>query len=344
MAASVTLPTPVARPLADRHGRVADDLRISLTERCNLRCTYCMPAEGLPLAPDESLMTREEIARFTRIAVRDLGVRSVRLTGGEPLLRRDLIEIVGDLAELDVDLSLTTNAVGLANRAEALVAAGLQRINVSLDTLDPTHAQLLSRRSLLPRVLEGIDAAESAGLAPIKINAVLMPGINDGEDAAELLEWCLGRDFELRFIEQMPLDADRVWDARTFVPAARVREILADAGYRLRPHPAPREGAPAERFEVLGEDDATRGTIGIIASISEPFCADCRRTRLTSQGTIRHCLFARTETDLLGPMRGGADDDAIAELWREAMWGKPAGHGIDENFEAPARSMSQIGG
>lgn len=344
MAETVALADPLKGPLADRHGRVADDLRISLTERCNLRCTYCMPAEGLPLAPDDALMTRSEIARLATIAVRDLGVRSIRLTGGEPLLRRDLVEIVGDLAPLDVDLSLTTNAVGLASRAQALADAGLERINISLDTLDPAHAQLLSRRSLLPRVLEGIDAAEAAGLTPIKINAVLMPGVNDGEDAVQLLQWCLERGFELRFIEQMPLDADRTWDHSTFITAAKVRDLLEERGVRLRPHPAPREGAPAERFDVFDSQGAHQGTIGIIASISEPFCADCRRTRLTAEGTVRHCLFARTETDLLGPLRQGASDDDIGAVWREAMWGKPAAHGIDADFVAPERSMSQIGG
>ncbi|RLV56967.1 GTP 3',8-cyclase MoaA [Aeromicrobium phragmitis] len=343
MSPSVVTPS-AGTGLLDAHGRVADDLRISLTERCNLRCTYCMPAEGLPLAPDDALMTRSEIARLATLAVRELGVRSIRLTGGEPLLRRDLVEIVGDLAPLDVDLSLTTNAVGLASRAQALADAGLERINISLDTLDPTHAQLLSRRSLLPRVLEGIDAAEAAGLTPIKINAVLMPGVNDGDDAVELLEWCLGRDFELRFIEQMPLDADRTWDHSTFVTAAQVRTLLEERGVALRPHPAPRDGAPAERFDVYAADGTRRGTIGIIASISEPFCADCRRTRLTAEGTVRHCLFARTETDLLGPLRDGAGDAELAELWRTAMWGKPAAHGIDASFVAPERSMSQIGG
>jgi len=342
MAGSVTRATPL--PLIDRYGRTADDLRISLTERCNLRCTYCMPAEGLAWAPDDALMTRSEIARLARLAVEDLGIRSIRLTGGEPLLRRELVEIVGDLAMLDVDLSLTTNAVGLAGRAEPLAAAGLRRINISLDTLDPVHAELLSRRSLLPRVMEGIDAAEAAGLAPIKINAVLMPGVNDGEDALQLVDWCLNRGFELRFIEQMPLDADRRWDVATFVKAAVVRELLAAGGVRLTPHPAPRDGAPAERFDVLDDRGRKRGVIGIIASISEPFCADCRRTRLTAQGTVRNCLFSRTETDLLGPLREGASDATIAELWREAMWGKAAGHGIDREFVAPSRSMSQIGG
>ncbi|GAA1709006.1 GTP 3',8-cyclase MoaA [Isoptericola hypogeus] len=346
---------PATGALVDSFGRVATDLRVSLTDRCNLRCTYCMPAEGLPTLPKDSVMTREEIVRLVGIATRDLGVRQVRFTGGEPLLRRDLVEIVADCAALPVrpELSLTTNAVGLDARAARLRDAGLDRVNVSLDTLDPDTFATLARRPFLERTLAGIAAAADV-FDVVKINAVLVRGVNL-DHAADLLSWCLERGFELRFIEQMPLDADHAWDRAAMVTAAEVRGLLGER-FTLEPDDEPRDGAPAERFVVRspggragGRRGERLGRVGIIASVTEPFCGDCRRTRLTAEGGVRDCLFAHTETDLLGPLRAGAGDHVLADLWRGAMWGKAAGHGMsdtgfDEGFEQPERTMSAIGG
>jgi cyclic pyranopterin phosphate synthase len=338
-----------ASGLVDSWGRVATDLRISLTDRCNLRCTYCMPAEGLPFAPASQLLQADEIARLAGIAVRELGVRQVRFTGGEPLLRKDLVDIVASVAALRPrpEISLTTNAIGLASRASALAAAGLDRINVSLDTVHAATFLEVTRRPFLQRVLDGIDAAAAAGLSPVKINAVLLRGINDGQ-AVELLEWCLARGHQLRFIEQMPLDADHSWDRATMVTAAEVRESLGTA-FELTPTAESRDGAPAELFDVF-DAGGLRGRVGIIASVTESFCADCRRTRLTSEGAVRSCLFSHEEVNLLDAVRSGATDAAIADLWRSAMWAKPSGHGLDagtfatDAFVQPVRTMSAIGG
>jgi cyclic pyranopterin phosphate synthase len=360
-------PSLPARPssttgLLDRHGRVATDLRVSLTDRCNLRCTYCMPADGLPWLDRQQALTADEVVRLVTIAVVDLGVRQVRFTGGEPLLRKDLLEIVERCAAIDPrpELSLTTNAIGLAERAEALAAAGLDRVNVSLDSLHAQTFAEITRRPFLARVLEGVDAAARAGLGPVKINAVLLPGVNDHE-APDLVAWALREGHELRFIEQMPLDADHTWNRDSMVTADDVRSRLAER-FALSPVDEPRDGAPAERFRAVslpgaagggadgrggeGPDPAPlSGTIGIIASVTEPFCGDCRRTRLTAEGSVRSCLFSHTETDLRGLLRDGADDRAIADRWRDAMWAKPAGHGLDDpSFVQPARSMSAIGG
>ncbi|MGC5167895.1 GTP 3',8-cyclase MoaA [Luteimicrobium sp. DT211] len=349
------LPTdrPDAPGLVDRFDRAATDLRVSLTDRCNLRCTYCMPAEGLPTLPRDAVMTREEIVRLVGIATRDLEVRQVRFTGGEPLLRGDLVEIVRDCAALPdrPELSLTTNAVGLDHRARALRDAGLDRVNVSLDTLDPDTFATMARRPFLERTLAGLAAAAEV-FDVVKVNAVLVHGVN-AEHAADLLTWCLERGFELRFIEQMPLDADHSWSRTSMVTAAQVRDLLAER-FTLVPDDAPRDGAPAERFAVLtrgpgggsGQAATPRlGTVGIIASVTEPFCADCRRTRLTAEGGVRSCLFAHTETDLLGPLRAGASDSELADAWRTAMWGKGAGHGMSApGFTQPERTMSAIGG
>jgi cyclic pyranopterin phosphate synthase len=348
---AVTLPSerPAASGLLDRFGREATDLRISLTDRCNLRCTYCMPAEGLPFLAPPALMSLDEITRFARIAVTEFGVRQVRFTGGEPLLRKDLVEIIRSVAALDPrpEISLTTNAIGLSSRATALAEAGLDRINVSLDSIHPDTFAAITRRPFLDRVLAGIDAVRAAGLRSTKINAVLMPGINDHQ-GVELLEWALAGGHQLRFIEQMPLDADHTWERESMITAAQIREKLADR-YLLTPDDAPRDGAPAELFQVReradGPDGPVLGLVGIIASVSEPFCADCRRTRLTAEGAVRSCLFSHTETDLLGPLRAGADDTELADLWRGAMWAKPSGHRMNEaGFAQPDRPMSAIGG
>lgn len=330
--------------LVDRFGRVASDLRVSLTDRCNLRCTYCMPADGIDPTPNALLLTGAEVTRLVRIAVERLDVTAVRFTGGEPLLRHDLVDIVADAAALRPlpDLALTTNAVGLAERAADLAAAGLHRVNVSLDSVDPDTYADLTRRPLLHRALAGIDAALAAGLA-VKLNAVLVPGVNEAE-APDLLAWALARGVELRFIEQMPLGGDRSWHPRDVVSAARTRDLLAER-FTLAPHTEPRAGAPAERYEVRSPAGARLGTVGIIASVTESFCGDCRRTRLTADGAVRDCLFAHDETPLRDLLRAGADDETLAEMWRAAMWRKRAGHGIDDPaFRQPERPMSAIGG
>jgi cyclic pyranopterin phosphate synthase len=308
-----------------------------------------MPAEGLPSAPLASQMRADEIARLAGIAVRQLGVRQVRFTGGEPLLRGDLTDIIACVAALSPrpEISLTTNAIGLSSRASALATAGLDRINVSLDTVHAATFLEVTRRPFLSRVLEGINAAAQAGLRPIKINAVLLRGVNDAE-APELLEWCLERGHELRFIEQMPLDADRAWDRTGMVTAADVRALLSQR-FSLSLTNEPRDGAPADVYDVF-EGSQHRGRVGIIASVTESFCADCRRTRLTSEGSVRSCLFSHQEVDLLSALRRGASDDDLAELWRDAMWAKPSGHGLNaggfatDAFVQPERTMSAIGG
>ncbi len=332
---------PESQALIDSHGRAATDLRISLTDRCNLRCTYCMPAEGLDWMPTEALLTREELGRLVRIAVRTLGVNELRFTGGEPLLRGDLHGIIADAAALQPrpEISLTTNGLGLVRKAASLRAAGLDRVNVSLDTVRPELFHQITRRDRLPDVLAGMRAAADAGLAPVKVNAVLMRGLNDTH-APELLEFCLTHGYELRIIEQMPLDAQHGWQRDQMVTA---EEILASlrTRYTLTPETAPRGAAPAERWLV----DGGPGTVGVIASVTRPFCGDCDRTRLTADGQIRNCLFASGETDLRGLLRDGADDDAIAQRWQDAMWGKLPGHGInDPSFLQPTRPMSAIGG
>jgi cyclic pyranopterin phosphate synthase len=345
-----SLPDVSDRPdtpaLADRFGRAATDLRLSLTDFCNLRCTYCMPESGMVFLKKDQLLSVEEIVRLVRIGVERLGIEQVRFTGGEPLTRPDLEEIIAGVAALErrPDISLTTNAIGLDHRAGPLRRAGLDRINVSLDSVVSETFERLSRRPLLHRVLAGIDGARAAGLDPIKVNAVLMPGINDHE-LPDLLDWCLERDLQLRVIEQMPLDADHLWDRGAMITAQDVHEMLAPR-YALTPVAEPRDGAPAELFEVADRTTGRhRGRVGIIASVTRPFCADCRRTRLTAEGRVRTCLFSREETDLRTALRSGADDEAIARIWRAAQWGKKAGHGMDRaDFVQPERPMSAIGG
>ncbi|KHL00807.1 GTP 3',8-cyclase MoaA [Sinomonas humi] len=350
----MTVERPAFEGLRDRFGRVATDLRLSLTDKCNLRCSYCMPEEGLAWLSKQAVLSAEEIVRIVGIGVDRLGVRELRLTGGEPLVRADVVEIVAALraAHPDLPIALTTNAVGLTAKAAPLKAAGLTRINISLDTLHPETFAQLTRRPFFDRVLAGIEAADAAELGPIKINAVLMRGINDG-DGAELLEWCLERGYELRFIEQMPLDADHGWTREGMITASEIRDRLSE-GFTLSPDPRERDGAPAERFEVRPRNaaagDPPLGTVGIIASVTEPFCADCKRTRITAEGKVMSCLFSREEVDLRDLLRGGADDDEIAARWQDAMWVKPRAHGMGHvglgapDFVQPDRSMSAIGG
>jgi GTP 3',8-cyclase len=333
--------------LVDRYGRLATDLRVSLTDRCNLRCTYCMPPEGLPWLPTPDLLTDAEVVRLVGLAVQRLGVTEVRFTGGEPLLRPGLVGIIAATAELRPRprISLTTNAIGLARLAAPLAAAGLDRINVSLDTLDPERFVRLAYRRRLPDVLDGLAAATAAGLTPVKLNAVLVRGINDDE-AASLLGYALEHGYEMRYIEQMPLDAGHTWRRDQMVTA---EEILAQlrAAYTLLPDPTERGGAPAETWLVDGHRalDGRAARVGVIASVSQPFCAACDRTRLTADGAVRSCLFSQEETSLRDAMRSGAGDDELARLWCETMWAKLPGHGInDPKFLQPVRPMSAIGG
>ena len=330
--------------LADAYGRVATDLRVSLTDRCNLRCAYCMPPEGLDWLPGADVLTDEEMVRLITIGVERLGITTVRLTGGEPLLRKNLELLVADIAALSPapEIALTTNGIGLAARAEKLAVAGLKRINISLDTLDPETFVRLSRRRRLPDVLAGIAAARAAGLNPVKINTVLMRGINDHE-AFDLLRWAMSEQVQLRFIEQMPLDPQHGWKRDEMITADEIRQRLSQHVELVEdPEDARTRGsAPAELFRVAG----TGYSVGIIASVSKPFCGACDRVRLTADGQIRNCLFARTESDLRTPLRSGASEEEIADRWVAAVASKQPGHGInDPSFLQPERPMSAIGG
>lgn len=337
-------PSTTGRPdvagLVDRFGRTARDLRISVTEKCSLRCTYCMPEQGLPNIPRENLLTATEIARLVGIGVRDLGVHDIRFTGGEPLMRADLAEIVARSSEVagNASISLTTNGIGLDKRVAELVVAGLTRINISLDTVDRDHYARLTRRDRLPAVFAGIEAAKAAGLTPLKINAVLMRDTLAG--AADLLEWAITNGVRLRFIEQMPLDADEAWARDNMVDASELLGVLGDR-FELTAPGREDPSSPAEEWLVNGGP----ATVGIIASVTRSFCEACDRTRVTAEGTVRSCLFGDDETDLRALLRGGADDSTIADWWRAAMWGKQAGHGMERaDFVRPQRSMGAIGG
>lgn len=332
---------PTRGPLLDTYGRVARDLRVSLTDRCNLRCTYCMPAEGLDWLPGDDLLAPEELSRLLTIAVTRLGITGVRFTGGEPLVSRNLEGAIAMATSLHPrpKTAVTTNGIGLARRAVGLKAAGLDRVNVSLDTVDAERFARITRRDRLSDVLEGLSAAADAGLTPVKVNAVLDP-VTGLDDAVSLLRFCLDHGYQLRIIEQMPLDAGHRWQRDKTVAADQIMAALLKH-FDLVPDTTPRGSAPAELWRV----DGGPGTVGVIASVSDAFCGTCDRTRLTADGQVRSCLFSREETDLRGLMRRGADDDAIEAAWRAAMWAKPAGHGInDPGFEQPDRPMSAIGG
>ena len=325
--------------LLDRFGRIGRDLRVSVTDRCNLRCTYCMPAEGLDWMAKPEMLDDDELVRVVGVMV-GLGVTNVRLTGGEPILRRSLVDVVGRIAGLEPRprIAMTTNGIGLDRLAAPLAAAGLDRVNISLDTQDPQAFKELTRRDRFRDVEAGLKAAADAGLTPVKVNAVAMRGVND-TSVADLLQWCLDRGYELRFIEQMPLDAQHAWDRSLMVSQA---EILGRLGERFTLTPAEQRGsAPAELFLVDGGPQ----TVGVIASVSAPFCAACDRVRLTADGQLRNCLFSRSEIDLRGPLRDGATDEQLADLVVGEMWAKKAGHGIDRpDFTQPDRPMSAIGG
>jgi GTP 3',8-cyclase len=345
-------------PLIDPFGRRVTDLRVSITDRCNLRCTYCMPEEGMQWLPRDDLLTYEEQARIVRVCVDRYGFESVRITGGEPLVRAHVTRLIGMLAPLGVDIALTTNGVKLAEAAHDLAAAGLTRINVSLDSLRPNAFAALTRRDDLPRVLAGVDAALDAGLHPVKINCVVMRGVNDHE-VVDLAAYGRAKGVGVRFIEFMPLDAQGDWNEDLVVPAAEILERI-DAVFPLAD--PPRKGAgtghvePAERFRFA---DGI-GDVGVIASVTAPFCEQCDRIRVTAEGKLRTCLFALEEFDLRailrddglraeGPSDDDADDDGVddrlaAEIER-AVATKWAGHRIGQvDFVRPGRSMSQIGG
>ncbi|WP_031464714.1 GTP 3',8-cyclase MoaA [Sciscionella sediminilitoris] len=335
------VPRPQTPELVDQFGRVATDLRVSLTDRCNLRCTYCMPAEGLDWMPKPELLDTGELIRLLRIAVTELGITDIRFTGGEPLLRKDIEEVIAATAVLPNPprTSITSNGIGLARRAAKLAEAGLDRVNISLDSLDPETFTRITRRDRLRHVLDGLAASAAAGLLPVKVNAVLLRGINDHE-APALLRFCLEHGYRLRFIEQMPLDPQHGWSRGDMVTASEILDRLG-AEFSLTAADRQRGSAPAERWLV----DGGPGDVGVIASVTRPFCAGCDRTRLTADGQMRTCLFAAGETDLRGLLRGGASDEEIAERWRLAMWGKLAGHEINSaGFAQPLRPMSSIGG
>jgi len=337
----VTPPSTTAGALVDAFGRIATDLRVSLTDRCNLRCTYCMPAEGLTWLPKPELLTDDELVRLVRIAV-GLGVTNVRLTGGEPLLRGGLTALVARLAALRPRprLALTTNGLGLDKLAAPLAAAGLDRVNVSLDTVDRAAFETLTRRDRMDDVVKGLAAAAAAGLTPVKVNAVAMRGVNL-DSAPDLLAWCLERGYELRYIEQMPLDAQHEWDRAAMVTQVEVLERLSTRFTLTPTGERVRGSAPAETWLV----DGGPAVVGVIASVSQPFCGACDRVRLTADGQLRSCLFSRTEDDLRGPMRAGATDDELGAQMVRLMAAKKAGHGIDDpSFLQPDRPMSAIGG
>lgn len=328
--------------LADSYGRVATDLRVSLTDRCNLRCTYCMPPEGLDWLPAPAQLTDDELIRLLSIVVRRLGITEIRFTGGEPLLRRGLVDIVARTAALEPrpEISLTTNGIGLARLAGPLHQAGLNRINVSLDTLDPQTFVALAKRDRLADVLAGLAAAAASDLAPVKVNGVLMRGVNDHE-AVDLLRYCLEHGYEMRFIEQMPLDPQHGWSRSGMVTADEILATLSAEFSLTSDDPDQRGSAPAESFLV----DGGPARVGVIGSVTRPFCGACDRVRLTSDGQVRNCLFARQESDLRTPLRAGADDDELMRRWQLAVAGKLPGHGInDPGFLQPARPMSAIGG
>nr|WP_283251515.1 GTP 3',8-cyclase MoaA [Aeromicrobium duanguangcaii] len=323
--------------LVDGFGRVHRDLRISLTDKCSLRCTYCMPAEGVPWIERDSILTTDEIERVARVCV-SLGVTTIRLTGGEPLVRKDAVEVVRRLAALGPEVSMTTNGLRLAELAVPLREAGLTRLNISIDTLDAERFATLTRRDRLGDVLAGIEAAREAGFTPLKLNAVAMRGVNDDE-LVDLVEFARGAGAQMRFIEQMPLDAGHTWDRAAMVPGAEILQTLRTR-FDLEPV-AGRGSSPADLWTI----DGGPATVGVIASVTAPFCAACDRIRITADGHVRNCLFARDESDLVPVLRGGGTDADLARIFESSIAAKRAGHGIDSpTFVQPTRPMSAIGG
>lgn len=333
--------------LVDRFGRVHRDLRISLTDRCSLRCTYCMPEQGVEWLAKSSILTTDEIVRVAEVLA-SLGIVEVRLTGGEPLLRRDIVDVVRRISAIEgvsgpLEVSMTTNGLKLPELADPLRDAGLTRVNISIDTLRPDRFAELTRRDRLDDVLDGIRAARRAGFSPLKLNAVPMRGVNDDE-LVDLVQFAIDNGAQMRFIEQMPLDAGHTWSRTEMVAADEILDRLTRR-FTLTPI-GERGSSPAQDYLV----DGGPTTVGLIASVSAPFCGACDRVRLTADGQLRNCLFAREESDLLPLLRGShgrgpADDDALADLLRRSIAGKRAGHGIDDpGFLQPQRPMSAIGG
>ena len=326
--------------LVDPHGRTVRDLRISVTDRCNLRCTYCMPEEGMRWLPREDLLSFEELERVARVCVERFGFTGLRLTGGEPTVRADLPVLVDKLARLgdgSHDLALTTNGTTLGLLAGPLAAAGLRRVTVSLDSLHPDRFAALARRDRLAQVLDGVDAALTAGLRPVKLNVVLVRGVNDDE-IVDLARFGRERGATVRFIEWMPLDGGHTWGADRVVPSA---EVVATVAAVWPLEPLERGSAPAARWRYA--DGA--GEVGVVGSVTDPFCSTCDRIRLSAEGMLRACLFAHREADLRAVLRAGGDDDAVAAAIRAEVGTKWAGHAIGNvSFRQPARAMSQIGG
>lgn len=337
-APKATVAATAGGPLVDRYGRVARDLRISITDRCDLRCTYCMPAEGLAWLPADEQLTFDEVVYLAEVFV-DAGIDAVRLTGGEPLVRPGVPDLVERLAGLGLrDLSLTTNGTALARHAHALARAGLDRVNVSLDSLVRHRFAEMTRRDALDRVLDGIDAARAAGLDPVKVNCVVVAGENDDE-VLDFVDFARRTGCEVRFIENMPIGGGDPWSTEAVLPAARLVERV-EGHHLLVPEPRGSEPAATYRFA-----DGSPGRVGVIASVTEPFCGDCDRLRLTSDGQLRTCLFAHDETDLRTPLRSGADAAELAGRIRAAVGDKGPGHAIGRpQFEQPVRVMSRIGG
>ncbi|HEY4867608.1 MAG TPA: GTP 3',8-cyclase MoaA [Candidatus Dormibacteraeota bacterium] len=331
----------MASVLRDSYGRIADDLRVSVTDRCNFRCIYCMPAEGLKWLARGDILRFEEIVRLARIFVRRYGVRTIRLTGGEPLVRVHIEELVGMINELDpsLDITMTTNGVLLRDKAKVLAEAGLKRVNISLDTLHIDRFQEIARRDAFARTMEGIQAAEDAGLRPIKLNMVVMKGKNDDE-VVDFAGLARRKGYEVRFIEFMPLDGEEIWSNDMVVPSRRILEQIEDQ-FPLVPVPPKRPG-PSSDYQFA---DGAPGGVGFISSVSQAFCSTCNRIRLTAEGGLRTCLFSLSETPLRDLMRGGASDDHLCRVIEKAVWLKEEGHLINqEGFVRPSKSMSQIGG
>ena len=330
---------PAAGPLLDTYGRIGNDLRVSVTDRCNFRCTYCMPAEGLNWLPKDQILTFEELTRVVGVFV-GLGVRSIKLTGGEPTVRHEFPTLVGMLRKANphLELSMTTNGILLDRLAEPLAEAGLDRVTVSCDSLMRHRFAEMTRRDALDRVLAGIEAAKHAGLTPIKINCVVIAGTNDDE-VVDFAEWARETGFEVRFIEYMPLDAEHHWERAKVMPSAQILDAI-DAVHPLVP-----EGDGAEPATLYRFADGEPGAVGVIPSVTEPFCDTCNRLRLTAEGQLRACLFSLDEADLRTPLRSGATDEEIEAVIRKAVWGKWEGHKINHaDFQRPSRSMSMIGG
>ncbi len=327
--------------LRDSYGRIADDLRISITDRCNFRCIYCMPAEGLKWLKRDDLLRFEEITRLARLFVERYGVRTIRITGGEPLVRVKVEELVGMINEIDptLDITMTTNGVLLREKAQVLKDAGLKRINISLDTLHMDRFHEIARSDAFKRVMDGIDASSEAGLSPIKLNMVVMRGKNDDE-VVDFARLARDKGYEVRFIEFMPLDGDNIWTVDQVVPSRRIQEQIEDL-FPLEPVIDTRPG-PATRFKFA---DGTPGGVGFISSVSQAFCTTCNRIRLTAEGGLRTCLFSLQETPLRELIRSGASDDHLGRVIETAVWRKEEGHLINQpGFIKPAKNMSQIGG